>query len=118
MKKTIVLSLAIINMMGACKSGAKQAETAQAKVVCETTPTYESDIKGVIATYCTKCHGEKAKGGYNFLLLPDLKRAGKNGDLVGVIKWKRGYPKMPAHADKLDDKTIHLIECWVMGGMN
>ena len=123
MKKTILSVAAAIMMFAACKStkhaGTTETKPATPKVDCGMpAPTYAGDIKNIIEANCTKCHGEGGKGGYNLKSLDDLHRAGKNGDLVGVIKWSPGFAKMPAHAEQLDAKTIASIECWVNNGMN
>jgi hypothetical protein len=80
--------------------------------------SYNSDIKPILELYCIDCHGShKKKGGYNFTQISDLKRAAKSGNLLGSIKWKKGYPKMPRHDNQLDLNTINKIECWVNNGM-
>ncbi len=121
MKKTIVIvSGMAVMMFSACKSN-KPTETTSTKPKMDCSgpaPTYAFDIKGIMTENCTKCHGEGGKGGYNLTNMDDLHRAGKNGDLVGVVKWSPGFAKMPAHAAQLDAATIKKIECWVATGMN
>jgi len=36
---------------------------------------------------------------------------------LGTIKHERGFPRMPAQAEKLDQASIDLIECWIKNGM-
>jgi cytochrome c5 len=125
MKKTILTMAVITTMFVACKSSkpadttsTKPTETTKPKMDCGSPePTYANDIKLIIATNCINCHGEGGRGGYNFGDVNDVKRAGANGDLVGVVKWSPGFKKMPARGAKLDDATIAKIECWVKGGM-
>ncbi len=121
MKKVTLTVLAAIMVLAACNSAKKTTETAATKPKMDCgnpAPTYAGDIKGIIAANCIGCHGEGGKGGYNFGSLDDVKRAGKNGDLVGVVKWSAGFAKMPARTAQLDAQTIAKIECWVSGGMN
>jgi hypothetical protein len=135
MKKTIILAGAIIFMIASCKTTSKTAEskpkdeakTEQKKdnsggvVVTPKSdcgkPTYSMDIKIIIANNCIKCHGENGKGGYSFNSINEVRRAAQNGDLMGTIKYKAGYDKMPRNAPQLDDKTIATLECWINTGM-
>jgi cytochrome c5 len=83
-----------------------------------TTAVYETDIKPIFSKSCNRCHGDLRKAaGYDFRKIEDLKRAADKGELLGTIKWAEGYAHMPMRGDKLDDATIHTIECWVQNGM-
>ena len=46
-----------------------------------------------------------------------MKKAALNGELLGTIKHQKGYPKMPAFKEKLDQASIDKIECWINNGM-
>lgn len=114
----VVSSLIVVG----CKT-TKHAETAtvtpKPTVDCSTeTPVYTTDIKPILEKSCNSCHGRmRTAGGYNFTKMEDIKRAADKGELIGTIKWTEGYAHMPMRADKLDDLTIHKIECWVQNGM-
>ena len=81
-------------------------------------PIYTADIKPILDQHCNSCYGERGAAGYSFLSMDDIKRAVKNGALLGSIKWEKGFDHMPARAAKLDDTTIKKIECWINSGMN
>lgn len=124
MKKVIYSALLFSSVLIACKSTApsetsstKPAEKPAAANCASSTVTYEADIKGILETNCTGCHGKRAAGGYDFTNLADVQRAANKGELVGTIKWQAGFPKMPARAGQLDQATIAKIECWVANGM-
>jgi hypothetical protein len=139
MKKVIIVAGALAFMMAACKttspttaSDSKPKEetkkeqskgndggvviTPAPKSDCGN-PSYAMDIKIIFANNCVKCHGETAKGGYSFNSINEIRRAAKNGDFLGTIKYKAGYAKMPKNAPQLDDKSIATIECWINTGM-
>jgi mono/diheme cytochrome c family protein len=75
------------------------------------------DIKAIIETNCSRCHNENMKAGYNFKTMESIKKAAASGQLLSSIKHEPGIEPMPAYADKLDDRTIARIECWINGGM-
>lgn len=122
MKKILFSAVVIGSIFAACKS-TKPTETTTTVVPkpaadCSAVAvTYESDIKAILENNCTGCHGNRPAGGYNFTSMADIQRAAKNGDLLGTIKWEKGFPKMPARAGQLDQATITKIECWVNNGM-
>ena len=138
MKKTIILAGALLFMIAACKTPSKTAASADTKPKDETkkeqpksndggvviapksdcgNPSYSMDIKIIVATNCINCHGENGAGGYSFNSINEIKRAAQNGALLGSIKHKAGFDKMPRNAPQLDDKTISKIECWINTGM-
>ena len=113
----IIISVAI----GACKVSKNQADTKEvvvAVVNCDTTDySYGKDIKPIFEKHCNSCHSNGGTGGYDFTVIQDVYKSAKNGELMGTIKWERGYPNMPIGADKLDDVSITKIECWIAKGM-
>jgi hypothetical protein len=119
---SFAFSLTVLFIAG-CKTSppASQPTTttpAPVELVCATpTPTYTVDIEPIFTKHCNSCHGARPAGGYNFKSMNDIIRSVNNGELLGTIKWERHYPKMPEGAPKLDDETIHKIECWIKNGM-
>lgn len=120
MKKIKAVALIIIIIFGACKTIKHTETVVVAKPILECTNmnlSYNTDIKPIIEKYCIRCHGDDGEGGFDFNKMLFLKKAAKSGELIGTIKWKRGYPKMPRHAKQLDSLAINSIECWVKNGM-
>ncbi len=126
MKKLVLVTLLGAAILTACKTSKKQTEikkTEPAKVEaaldCSGTDfSYEKDIKPIMEQYCNSCHGYNGADGLNLMDRNDVEKIAKNGELLGTIKWKRGYPKMPAGAtQQLDKATIDKIECWISNGM-
>ena len=119
-KVIITSALLVSSVISGCKT-AKHTETTTPKgtVNCGTEqPVYETDIKPIFQKSCNRCHGGLRKaGGLDFTKMDDIQRAANKGELIGTIKWAEGYAHMPMRADKLDDATIHKIECWVQNGM-
>lgn len=119
MKKIIVSSAIIASLLVACKSSKETASTTPvAPLDCSNkTLTYNTDIKPIIETNCSKCHNANEKAGYNFLKIEFVKKAVADGHLLGTIKHQKGFDKMPAYAAKLDQALIDKIECWINNGM-
>ena len=105
MKKIIVFATAATLILVACKT-TKHSETTSTTTTTTTpavnAPSYSVAIKPIIDQQCIRCHGEDGRGGYDLTNMNDIKRAGKNGSLLGTIKWQEGYPKMPARAAQMD----------------
>lgn len=123
MKKIILVSLVLATVIIGCKS---PKETTTVKTVTPPPAPFDcsaknlaftADIKPVFEANCTSCHGYGGAAGYDFQTITDISRAAKNGDLLGTIKWEKGFKKMPAHAEQLDATTISKIECWINNGM-
>jgi mono/diheme cytochrome c family protein len=122
MKKIFLIFSTFAILFVGCKTPAKTTEAkdtvAKPKTDCVSpTPTYADDIKVIIGKHCISCHNGNGVEGYDFSTTDALIKAGKNGDLLATIKHKGGFPQMPARADKLDEKTISIIECWINSGM-
>lgn len=114
MKKLILLSAAII-LIVACKTTKQIAEKS---IDCATmNVTYTADIKPIFDKYCNSCHGVGGEGGYDFTTMQGVMKGANNGELMGTIRWEKGFPKMPEDADKLDKILIAKIECWINNGM-
>ena len=115
----LVISSIIIAGCKATKHTAVTTATPKSTVDCGTEqPVYETDIKPILQKSCNRCHGGLRKaGGLDFTKIEDIQRAANKGELIGTIKWAEGYAHMPMRADKLDDATIHKMECWVQNGM-
>jgi cytochrome c5 len=121
MKKIILFTTAATLILAACKT-TKHAETTSATTTTTdkpavNAPSYGVAIKPIIDQQCIRCHGEGGRGGYDLTNMDDIKRAAKNGSLLGTIKWDEGYPKMPARGAQMDAASISKIESWINGGM-
>lgn len=134
MKKTFLIGFLVLLMFTTCRTNktttvllgksSKHSGTSSShltpvlKTDCsKISVSYNSNIKPILETYCIRCHDEDGAAGYNFNRINDLKRAAQAGELIGTIKWKWGFPKMPKNDDQLDINTINTIECWVNNGM-
>ena len=123
MKKTAVTLIIISMVIGACKVSKNQEDTKKetpvASVVnCDATDySYAKDIKPILEAHCNSCHSDGGTGGYDFTVIADVKKAAKNGELIGTIKWEKGYPRMPIGAAQVDDASIAKIECWINKGL-
>ena len=120
MKKIIFSAAVIIIVAASCKTTKKTETTvvAEAPVDCASVSSvFSTDIKPIFEKHCVSCHSDGGRGGYDFTLMEDIVRGAKNGDILGAIKWKEGFRKMPARAGKLDNATISKIECWINNGM-
>ena len=121
LKKTLLSLLVAPLLLIGCKATKMPAVTGAsqtAAVECGTSiPMFQLDILPVFEMKCNNCHGHKAAGGYNFTIMDDIYRAANDGSLLGAIRWERHYSQMPQQRDKLDDATIHKIECWIKTGM-
>ncbi len=125
MKKTILISATILITIIACKTKKEVAkdtatavEGAKPVLDCSTSGLTYADIKPIFDKQCISCHDYGGgAGGYNFTSIGDVKRAGTNGELLGTIKWKRGFPLMPKNDEQLGQASIDLIECWIKNGM-
>ena len=123
MKKIIVSALLISSALVACKSSQKStASTTPAKpetpAAAGPVVTFAIDIKPILQQYCTRCHNQNEKAGYNFEEITFAKKAGANGELLGTIKHMDGFDPMPANDDPMPAAAIAKIEAWVKGGMN
>ncbi len=126
MKKLIVSALLISGALVACKSSKKSTAAASTTPAKTETPaaatgatvTFALDIKPILQQYCTRCHNQNEKGGYNFEEVTFAKKAGANGELLGTIKHLDGFDPMPANDDPMPAATIAKIESWVKSGMN
>ena len=121
MKRTIIITFTSILFVVACKTAKKTEITSippPPPVNCgEMAALTYADIQPILDKSCNKCHSNGGTGGYDFTVLNDVLRSGSSGELLGTIKWKAGYPRMPADAPKLDEATIAKIECWINNGM-
>jgi|ERR1017187_6851167 cytochrome c553 len=117
MKKIILTSSIVAVLFVACKSKKETVSTAPALNCANKALAYNTDIKSIIESSCTRCHNTNEKAGYNFFTIESVKKAALNGELLGTIKHQAGFPKMPKMADKLDQASIDKIECWINNGM-
>lgn len=121
MKKLFLVAFTGVILIFACKTKKETAKT-EAVVVkpvldCSTKGLTYADIKPIIDQHCTSCHGYDGADGLNFLTVVDVRKAAKEGELLGTIKHQRGFPNMPANAAQLNQADIDKIECWVNNGM-
>lgn len=121
MKKLLLLTFTSVIVIAACKTSKETAKTETAVVRppldCSTSGVNYESIKPIIEKNCTSCHGYGGSGGLNFLTSADVKKAATKGELLGTIKHQRGFPRMPANAEQLDQTDIDKIECWINNGM-
>lgn len=117
MKKNILPVIAVLFLLGGCKTDQKHSQTVAAIDCNGTNFSYKSDIKPVIETSCLNCHSDYGNGGFNFTILEDVKRAAKKGELLGTIKGHKGFPIMPPYEPRLNAASIAKIECWINNGM-
>ncbi len=116
----LVIFAAPLLMIG-CKTAKTPVVTSVSQtsgIECGTqVPVFQLEILPVFEKKCNNCHGKRAAGGYNFTIMDDIYRAANNGELLSTIRWEPHFPQMPQQRDKLDDATIHTIECWIKTGM-
>ncbi len=122
MKKSLFIITCLSLSIAACKTAqeAPKAETVaiiKPALDCSTQGGAYADIKPIIDQHCTSCHGYNGADGLNFLTVVDVRKAAKEGELVGCIKHQKGFPNMPANAAQLNQADIDKIECWVNNGM-
>ncbi|MCW3085390.1 MAG: hypothetical protein JWP12_2756 [Bacteroidetes bacterium] len=124
MKKLTISAFIISSALVACKSSQKStaaatpAKTETPAAATGATVTFAIDIKPIMERYCTRCHNQNEKAGYNFEEIAFVKKAGANGQLLGTIKHLDGFDPMPANDEPMDAATIAKIESWVKNGMN
>lgn len=119
MKKVLLIAIGV-TMLWACKTKEKQAGIVKSEPVIDCNGknfSYKADIKPIFEKYCNRCHSDGGAGGYDFTFIEDIHKSARNGELMGTIKWKRGFPKMPKRAARLDSTTVAKIECWIVNGM-
>ena len=120
-KKSVFILAAAPLLISGCKTTKPPVAAAvsqTAAVACGTQiPIFQLEILPVFEKKCNNCHGNRAAGGYNFTIMDDIYRAANNGELLSTIRWEPHFPQMPQQRDKLDDATIHTIECWIKTGM-
>ena len=121
MKKLFLVAFTSVIVISACKTPKETAKTetavARPPLDCSTSGVNYESIKPIIEKNCTSCHGFGGEGGLNFLTSADVKKAATKGELLGTIKHQRGFPRMPANAEQLDQADIDKIECWINNGM-
>lgn len=121
MKKILLTATLILAAVTACKISKETPKTDTAVVKpaldCSTSGRTYSSIKFIFDQNCISCHNYERTGGYNFLSIADVKRAAQNGELLGTIKWQKGFSAMPQMAAQLDQAFIDQIECWIKHGM-
>lgn len=122
MRKRFFFIAIVLMSVASCKTKKETAKTEVAPVVipvldCSTSGLTFASVQSIFDKNCVSCHGYMGDAGYNFFSTADIRRAAKNGNLLGTVKWHKGYPKMPAQANQLDKVSINLIECWIANGM-
>ncbi|MES2590629.1 MAG: hypothetical protein V4608_02005 [Bacteroidota bacterium] len=120
MKKLIIPVAVTLFFVASCKT-TKQTQTPVAAIPatdCNGTDfSYKTDIKPIIEASCLNCHSYNGKGGFDFTILEDVKKAARKGELLGTIKGHKGFPIMPPYEPRLDAASIAKIECWINNGM-
>lgn len=127
MKKTAFTLVIISMIIGACKVSKNKVSKKEedTRMEAEAPPvnsdatdySYSKDIKSIFNAHCFGCHSNGGTGGYDFTVIADVKKAAKNGDLIGAIKWDKGYPRMPIGGEKLDAASVAKIESWINKGL-
>jgi len=88
-------------------------------------PFFEERVRGLLKTYCWKCHGgEGREAGLDLRSLPLIKRGGKHGPAVvdgdadkSLLVQKLVSGQMPPGKElRPTDAHIEIIKTWVTGG--
>ncbi|MBT8326555.1 MAG: hypothetical protein KJP21_02450, partial [Bacteroidia bacterium] len=113
-KNLIIVVLFSIVGIQSCKYDVE--EELYPSTPCETNAmSYQTDIVPILTNNgCISCHGDLATldlNGYS-----DLKIYVDNEALLGSIKHRDGFRKMPDNQPKLDQCTIDKIESWIYDG--
>lgn len=117
--QTTVLTAFISFFLFSCKS--KKEVVSAVKV--ESQPidcnglSFSVDIKPILEVNCTNCHNTNNKAGFNFLTYTSTKKAAVSGQLLGSINHSLDFSTMPPSGEKLDQKLIDKINCWINNGM-
>jgi hypothetical protein len=83
-------------------------------------PSFKDDVRPILATNCTSCHGgKKKKGGIDLVTYTAVMKTVKAGEpdksrLVKSLSGK-GARQMPPKSS-LDTKEIDVIKAWVAAG--
>jgi hypothetical protein len=123
MKYSLTSIILILFSLLSCKTNkhvetTKQINKGNSNLCINNVFTYKKDIQPIFDQHCNNCHNsKKIAGGYDFTASERVLESVNEHKLLGVIKWERGYMKMPMKAAQLDSTSIFKIECWVKNGM-
>lgn len=108
---TVTAMTTIVIIFANCSAGRKAAAAAAPPKI-----TYEGNVQGVIATYCSPCH-IPAKGGRKKDYTTAASIKGDIDDIIRRIELNpgdRGF--MPFKNPKLGDSTIAIFKQWKEDG--
>ena len=90
-------------------------------------PTFDDDVRPILAQHCTNCHGnDKQKSDLNLATYAALQKGGAGGAVVvpGDPSKSRLYtlttqaeePKMPPSGNKVPDAQLAVLKLWIEQG--
>jgi len=85
---------------------------------CDTTQfAYAANIKPLMSTYCTGCHGGATPSGtIDLTTYANVQTQANNGKLYGSVAHLAGFSAMPKNAAQMSDCQIKVIQKWVQAG--
>lgn len=117
MNKLFFLSVfSLLIVIAACKK--EEIEDDEQVAGCETeNMSYANDIRPILISYCSGCHGNQVQEvNLNLEIYDNVKFIADNGMLSGVINHTPGFVPMPYEMSKLDDCDIEKIDSWIATG--
>ena len=90
-------------------------------------PTFDDDVKPIIAQHCATCHGnEKQKGGLNLATFAAMNQGGSSGVVVAAgdpaksrlftLSSHIEEPKMPPTGSKIEQAKLDTLKLWIEQG--
>src|SRR3954469_1650042 len=130
MKKSLLISTAVLMAFGCWAHAEDTAPAAPVKLSPDQTQFFEARIRPILTANCYKCHSieqGKAKGGLTLDTRDGLLKGGENGSvlvagdptkskLIAAITYNDPDLQMPPKGEKLSDKEIADLTAWVKMG--
>lgn len=80
--------------------------------------SFSSDIKPILQSSCTGCHGgTNPQGGFELVTYNGVVKMAQNGKLLGSVKKETGYIAMPPAGNGLTTCSIIHLQAWIDQGM-